>query len=202
MLPQPQLIVEAVRVHVTMWRFQPHVHAPALARAQVWHRCRSVGAARVPAEVKPRRKPHRCALERRGFHVEAKEQARVTALRHRCHHAGHLQIATFEFVVQRLGLHVECAQAAQTEGQRSGAHKRNGRGHAARSRPGADAHQQRQPHHDSTRIPHRRNQAHLLQLQRSAGHEADQSGSDPGCSGRVRVRMRVHAQPQRCKLYC
>ena len=75
LLPQPQLVVKALKIEAAVRRFDAHRHAPALARrhglglflqipiAQV-SRCAARCHAPVPAQVDARRQAHRLPVQR------------------------------------------------------------------------------------------------------------------------------------------
>lgn len=103
LLPQPQLVVEAVRVDLAMRRLQPRRQLPALARPQVRRlRLQAEGAiaarfrAAVPAKQHLRRQRHRLAAGMGRLDLEAEAQAGLAALRHGGHHAGQQQVAAFQ----------------------------------------------------------------------------------------------------------
>ena len=158
LLPQPELVVEAVRVDVAVRRLQAHRHAPALAGVQLgshplqFQHAVGIGdRSPVPAQVDLRRHPHRRAGGRCVFDFQPEAQPGVVSLRHRRDHAGHVDVAALQLRLQAAGGELNGAQAAGCErdggGNREDQHHLNARPEGA----GAKASQGDEQHHDPAR---------------------------------------------------
>ena len=80
LLPQPEFVVETVRIEVAVGRLQAHGEPPALARPQVG-RLRAALGVGVPTEQQQRRKGHFAPGRRGGFDFKA--QAYMVVVRGR-----------------------------------------------------------------------------------------------------------------------
>ena len=109
LLPQPQLVVKAVRVAAAVRRFEAQGHAPALAGFHVGGLALQGQGIRpirkqttVPAHIHQRWHGHRRTVQLRCLHRQAKTQTRLIALRQGRDHAGNVHIASLQRRVQRV----------------------------------------------------------------------------------------------------
>ena len=185
LLPEPQLVVEAVRVAVAVRRLQAHRHLPALAgvefRGLPLQFEDTVGArhrAAVPAQVQPRRHLDGFIGERRRIHVQPKPDAGLVALGHGGDHAGHGDVAAFESRVKRAGCEMDGAQAAQRECNGGNGKKHPDRPHAS-PRPAGERAENHHPQSDHGTVSRPPPQLRLLHLQGRAQHGAQQRRRHP-----------------------
>ena len=164
LLPQPKLVVKAVRVDVAMRRLQAHAQAPTLARPHLLrlHGNRTVfGRRAVPAQIQLAGHLHRQALQAGLLHLKTKSPARVLLLGHGHHAAHHIQVAPLQLGVNGFG-HGARVQARDAPGQ--AAQTAHTPGRPAPPQPGA----QTQYYHQ--RVAPSGPQLGLLQLQSHAQH--------------------------------
>jgi hypothetical protein len=192
LLPQPQLGVEAVRVHRTVRLLQLHGQAPALAGAQR-------GGGRVvrlggePAERQALGQAHRHAIGQGRFDVEAELRAGGPCLRQRRDDAGHQQLAAFEAGVEPVRQLQRRAPAGAAESQQRQAKQQGGQQRdAAQPMPAATDRpcDQQQRARDHPRVVRLRPQPRLLQLQRHAREPGPSPRRDAPSLGGPRCRHR------------
>lgn len=191
LLPEPELLVEAVRIETPVRRLEPHREAPALARMQRRGRAgfglAVGGLVAVPGERDARRHARR---RRPGagvhggrpagrFHVEPETHAALVALRHLRHHPDQQQVAPFDRGVQRAGQ--EEAGAQPREPAAAGRAREQRRDENAAPPSGAREHgeQESGPRDAERRIGRPSPEHGLLQLQRAACDEADHRRERP-----------------------
>jgi hypothetical protein len=203
LLPQAQLVVEAVRIEIAVRRLEAHRQAPALARTHRAGRGGALGAQRIvgraapeigvvgiPAERDALRHARHATVMAAGparrLDIEEKAHGAIAALRHLRNHAHHLQVASLERGRQRIACIGGCAPARETAaGHR--AEQQHGQGRAPPS-----AQQQPRGRRDKQQsgINSPAPQRSLLQLQRSAQHRAGHGGKERQAA---RLRARRHA---------
>jgi hypothetical protein len=162
-------------------RLQPHRHLPALAGAQVgWLALRQLTSRPAPPYQPSCSRggtAPACARQPGRLHRQAKAQARLVALGHGGHHAGHPQVAAFQRGRQRLAGKGLGPPAAGRPPPASSAAQRqqHGPARALASRPGGRQRQQDRPA-PQNHVHGHRPQRRLLQLQRGARHAGAQHG--------------------------
>ena len=179
LLEQPQLVVEAMRVHRAVRALQTQCELPALPGLQ---RRQGLAAPRIPADRQARRQGEDGRAGARRLDLQAKAQRLGRALRQPGDDAHDNEIAAFEFRRQGIGQPPAGAQAGgrkseQRSGQRQCQHRQQRGALPARSQ---------QPDHDGRGNGQQRGigrcvpQRSLAQLQRRARHERCAHRQRPG----------------------
>ena len=207
LFPEPEFVVEAMRIAVAVRRLQAHRHAPGFTGAQVLRltlqrkqrrggiQAFSVGGfpaakTRIPAEVELRRQNHRLPVQPGALHREPETQAVVAALGHGQHPPRHHDVPAFQRRGQCAALEGRRAQAGQRKPGRQCQQQRRqaARGPSRLGRGGCRRHQagQQSSSAGDAGIQGGLPQPALLQLQGGARHKAEQDRTQQPGPGRRR----------------